>query len=60
MRSMTELQILTNLLSETASRIAETDKEQSNNDAGAGFIEGKLSAYREMAKSLAVMINKAA
>ncbi len=56
---MTKLQILSELLEELANRIAEADQEQANDDMQAGFIEGKLTAYKEMAKGLADSISRA-
>jgi hypothetical protein len=51
--------MLTDLLTDVANRIAEVDAEQSNDDMESGVIEGKLSAYREVAKGLARMIEGA-
>jgi len=57
---MTKLQMLADMLTDVANRIAEADKEQSNDDMEAGVIEGKLAAYKEVAKGLAKMIEDAA
>lgn len=56
---MTKLQMLTQMLDELATLIAEADSEQSNDDTECGVIEGKLAAYRHMAGSLAKMIQEA-
>jgi hypothetical protein len=56
---MSELQMLADLITELANRIAETDKMQADTDMAAGAIEGRLAAYREMMKGLARMIDKA-
>jgi hypothetical protein len=53
---MTKFQMLTALLDELANKIAEADAEQSIDDFQCGVIEGKLAAYKEIARGLAKMI----
>jgi hypothetical protein len=57
---MTKLQMLADMITDLANRIADIDQQQSDDDMQAGVIEGKLEAYREVAKGLAKMIIKEA
>ena len=56
---MTKLLMLADMLTEVANRIDEVDREQSSDDTECGVIEGKLSAYKEVARGLVKMIEQA-
>lgn len=49
---MTMLELLADQLQYIAQKINETDSMQSNDDTECGAIEGKLTAYRDMARKI--------
>ena len=56
---MTKLEMLAEQLKYLAEKINETDAQQSSDDSECGVIEGKLSAYKEMARLTIDMASKA-